>query len=143
MSDKSVKPDDENRGKLVWAGRPSIGPYVAFYAMISMLIMIVLITAEYLAGRGIARSIIPNSMTLARITIPYPLEVATAVIIVLAFLAKLISLALTRARSKYDLYDDGLYMNLGIVNLESTFLTPMAFSDARLIRTWTLRIAGR
>ena len=31
-----------------------------------------------------------------------------------------------------SLYEDGLYVDSGIVNLQNTFISPVAFSDARL-----------
>ena len=52
-------------------------------------------------------------------------------------------LALLRMRNKYELFDDGLYINEGVVNLQNVYVSPMAFSDARLSRPWTLRLAKR
>jgi hypothetical protein len=77
------------------------------------------------------------------VMIPYALEVATIAIVLLAYLAKLVGLAILRARNSYELRTDGLFINTGIANLEDVFISPMAFSDARLIRTLPMRIVGR
>ncbi len=144
MSDEKKPPTSEAR-TLVWSGRPSVSPYIAIYGIILMVILIVLVTVEFLLGSsgGSPATFLPTSLTLGGFRILYPIELATAVIIILIFLGELLSLALLRARSKYELYDDGLYVNLGIINLENTFLSPMAFSDARLFRSWTMRLVHR
>ena len=75
--------------------------------------------------------------------VPYPAELATAALILLAYLGEVAKLALLRKRNEYKLYDDGLYIDTGIVNLENVYLSPMAFSDARLFRTLGFRIVKR
>ena len=42
-----------------------------------------------------------------------------------------------------SLYEDGLYVDSGIVNLQNTFVAPMAFSDARLVMPLSLRVVSR
>ncbi len=75
--------------------------------------------------------------------IPYPVELASAAIIFLVYLGEVVHLALLRARNKYVLNEDGLYVDSGIFHLQNTFLAPMAFSDARLDLPVSLRILHR
>ena len=119
--------------------------YVAIYGIICLVVAVVLITLEYYLGgiSGIGSTIFPSSLVLGTVNLPYPVEVLSTVIILVIFFAEAAKLAFFRARSKYALYDDGLYVDTGIVNLENTFLSPLAFSDARLIRTWSMRIVNR
>jgi hypothetical protein len=129
----------------VWKGRPAVGAYIIIYGVIALVIALILITAEYFMSTsfGVGHSIFPYAALFGGVTIPYPVEVVTAVIIALIFAAEVIGLAIVWATNRYELVPDGLYVNRGIVNLENSFLAPMAFSDARLIRTLGLRIAGR
>ena len=64
-------------------------------------------------------------------------------LILLVYLGEVIHLAVLRARHKYELYEDGLYVDSGIVNLQNTYIAPVAFSDARLIMPLSLRVLGR
>lgn len=128
--------------QLVWRSRPSISPLVVIYGIVSMIVLLILVTLEYVAGSN-STTLLPASIDAGGTIIYYPVELATAIVIILIFIAKALGLFLLRARSRYELYDDGLYVNLGILNLESTFVSPMAFSDARLIRTVSLRIVQR
>ena len=71
------------------------------------------------------------------------MEIATTALVLLVYLGEVIHLALLRARHKYELYEDGLYVDSGIVNLQNTFIAPVAFSDARLFMPLSLRLVGR
>jgi hypothetical protein len=77
------------------------------------------------------------------LTIPDALEVVTVLIVLIAFLAKLVGLVIYRAGHSFELRIDGLYVNRGIANLQNTFISAMAFSDAKLIRTLGMRIVRR
>jgi hypothetical protein len=123
----------------IWSGKPAVGSYIIIYGVLAMIIILVLVTAEYLSG------LFPNSATTGKagVVVPYPIEIGTTIIIALIFLAKLVQLAILWATNRYELMPDGLYVNHGIINLENQFLSPIAFSDARLIRTLALRIVHR
>lgn len=109
-----------------------------------MVVLLILVTLEYIAGNNSSTDgLFPHSVNVGGTILNYPVELATAVIIILVFVVKAVDLLLLRARSRYELYDDGLYVNEGILNLENTFVSPMAFSDARLIRTVSLRLIRR
>jgi hypothetical protein len=82
-------------------------------------------------------------LTLAGITIPYPVEIITTILVSLVYLGEVVHLALLRASHKYELFEDGLYVDSGIVNSQNTFVAPMAFSDARLMMPLSLRIIRR
>jgi hypothetical protein len=107
-------------------------------------VIALLVVFEYwfATSTSIGQTIFPVSIS-AGGDIPYPVEVITVVIILIVYLAQIIHLALLRARNKYELYEDGLYVDSGIINLENTFLSPMAFSDARLFRNWAMRLVNR
>lgn len=132
------KEDDRpKQSNAVWSGKPAVGSYIIIYGVVAMIIILVLVTAEYLSG------LFPNSFTTGRVVVPYPVEIITTIIIALIFMAKVVQLAILWATNRYDLMPDGLYVNHGLINLENQFLAPMAFSDARLIRTLALRIVHR
>jgi hypothetical protein len=138
----------ENEAKAeapVWHGRPSVGAYVIVYGLFAIASIVILVTLEYAASitSPIARGLFPPSTRVGGGLIPYPIEIATTLIIVLLFTYKVVQLTIVWITNKYDLLPDGLYINRGIINLENTFVAPMAFSDARLVRTWLLRLAGR
>ena len=120
----------------LWRGRPSVGSYILIYGIISLIVILALVTIEYSIS---SYGVFPNNIG----GIQYPVELATAIIVIIFFAIKAIQLAIIWATSRYELMSDGLYVNQGVVNLESSFLSAMAFSDARLIRTWSLRIAKR
>lgn len=130
-------------GPVVWKGRPSVGPYVALYGALAAVVTVVLLALEFILSGYHGLSLLDRSVTLAGITVPYALEVATVTLVLLWYLAKLVGLALLRARNSYELRSDGLQVNRGIARLENTFVSPMAFSDARLIRTIGMRLVGR
>jgi hypothetical protein len=134
-----------SKGKLVWAGRPSVSVFYLLYGIVSLVIIIALVILElWLAYNTSLRvTILPTEISFGGIAIPYPAEIATVIIVLIGYLAEAISLSLLRARHKYELYEDGLYIDSGIVNLQNTFLSPMAFSDARLYRSWAMRLVNR
>jgi hypothetical protein len=132
------------RGKLVWSGRPSVSIYYAIYGIIALILIAILTFLEFWVTRtSIGAGIFPRALSFRGIVVPYPVEVATVAVILLVYLAEVVHLAILRASKKYSLYEDGLYIDLGIVNLENTYLSAMAFSDARLFRTVSLRLAKR
>jgi len=141
----SSPPTAAEKVTLVWQGRPAVGRILAAYGVIALVAIVFLVTLEwYLGNSSAAGSVIfPSSVSLSGITIPYPVEMATSIIILFLFVLKAIQYGFLRARNRYELYGDGLYINSGIVNLQNTYVAPMAFSDARLIRTWPLRVANR
>jgi hypothetical protein len=129
---------------VVWKGRPSIEPYVALYGVLAAVGIAVLVGLEVWAGFDVAgASFLRHSVSMGGARIPYPVEIATAVVILAAYLVKVVRLVIVRLENSYELRNDGLYFNRGIANLSDTFLSPMAFSDARLVRTIGMRIVGR
>ncbi len=137
--------DKESMQGAVWKGRPSIGSYAALYAIVWIVILVVLEALELWASSnlGPASSIFSASLKLGSVKIPSVFEVATAIIVVLLYLGRLVGLLLLRARNSYELRSDGLYLNRGILNLQNVFVSAMAFSDARLIRPLGMRLVGR
>ncbi|MGH2638735.1 MAG: hypothetical protein ACRDF4_05555, partial [Rhabdochlamydiaceae bacterium] len=133
------------RGNLVWFGRPAIGAYLALYGIVAIIAIVILDTLEWYYGNTTSwgSMIFPRTFAFGSTVIPYPVEIVTTLVILFIYISKVINYALLKARSKYELYVDGLYLNLGLVNLESTYIAPMAFSDARLIRTLPLRLINR
>jgi hypothetical protein len=132
------------KGKLVWTGRPSVSVFYVLYGTVSLILIAVLAVLElWVATTSSGSSVIPKIITLAGFTVPYPVELITAAIILLVYLAEVVRLALLRATYKYELYEDGLYIDSGIVNLQNTFLSPMAFSDSPLFRNWAMRLVNR
>lgn len=132
-------------GKPVWHGKPAVGSYIIVYGVFALIAITILVTLEYelSLSSGITGSIFPASVRLGGAVVPYPVEIATTVIIAIIFVVKVIQLAILWATNKYNLLSDGLYVSRGIVNLENSFLSPFAFSDARLIRTWSMRLLKR
>ena len=133
-----------SKGKLVWAGRPSVSVFYVLYGIVALILIAVFVGLELWFGTTSAGSnVLPNSPAVGGLAIPYPVESVTVALILLVYFAEVIRLALLRARYKYELYEDGLYVDSGIVNLQNTFISPMAFSDARLFRNWGMRIVNR
>ena len=132
-------------GNTVWAGRPSIGVYVALYGVLAAIIAIILVGLEVWVGDTIkaVSAAVFASVDLGSFQVPYFIEVSTIVVIAIVFLAKALGLVIYRAGHSYELHTDGIYVNKGIANLQNTFVSAMAFSDARLIRTIGMRIVGR
>jgi len=139
------KPAIGGRGKLVWSGRPSVSVFYLLYGVVALALIALLVGLEvWFSGyASIGASIFPRSLALGGVSIPYPIEIATAALILLVYLGEVVHLALIRARHKYELYEDGLYVDSGILNLQNIFVAPMAFSDARLVMPWSLRLVKR
>jgi hypothetical protein len=140
--------DDAGRGyvpdQVVWKARPSIAPYVILYGIAALILAAILVALElYLAGGLLGAAVTTAPLTIGSVSIPYALEVITVVVVFFGYLAKIFGLIILRARERYELRTDGLYINRGIVSLENDFISPMAFSDARLIRTLGMRLVGR
>jgi hypothetical protein len=133
------------KSKQVWLGRPSVSVLYLLYGIIALVIIVVLVGAElWLGGRlAVGRLLFPRSVAFGGRVVPYPVEVATVTIVIVAYLIKVLQLAILRASHKYVLREDGLYVDKGIFNLQNTFIAPMAFSDARLYLPVTLRILHR
>jgi hypothetical protein len=130
--------------KLVWKGRPSIGPYLALNGVLALVLIVVLVGLELLfAGRLLGPSAATASLSIGAFTIPYALEAITVGLIVFGYVVSVLGLVILRARNSYELRTDGLYIKTGIANLEDIFVSPIAFSDARLIRTISMRLLGR
>jgi hypothetical protein len=132
-------------GGVVWSGKPSIGVYLLLYGVASAIVAAVLVLLEvWVAGKvGAASSLIYASVKVGSFSIPDVLEVVTVLIILVIYLVKVVRLSLYKAGHSYELHTDGLYVNRGIANLQNTFISAMAFSDARLIRSLGMRIVGR
>lgn len=131
-------------GGVVWHGRPSIGPYLALYGILAATAIAVLVVLELWVGFNVAgASFLKSSISVGGTRIPYPIEIVTAVVVCAAYLVKALRLLVVRFENSYELRNDGLYFNRGIANLSDTFLSPMAFSDARLVRTIGMRMVGR
>jgi hypothetical protein len=142
LSEDQKKPE---KAGVLWHGKPSIGSYVMIFGLGAIVAIVILVTLEYFASRSsaAARALFPYSVRSGAVLIPYPVEIATAVIVVVIFAIKVLQLAIIWATNTYGLMPDGLYVNQGIINLQNTFVSAIAFTDARLIRTWALRLAGR
>jgi hypothetical protein len=141
----SKKASDQNKlDAAIWHGKPSIGSYIIIYGLFTIVLILILVTIEYvLSTSSSARNFLPASARFGEIVMPDPVEIITTIIILLFFVYKLIELVIVWATNSYDLLPDGMYFNHGIINLENTFVSPIAFSDARLIRTLPLRLAAR
>lgn len=133
------------KGKQVWVGHPSVSVFYALYGIVAAIVLAVLVGGElWVAGYGsIGRILLPRNLVVGGVRIPYPVEAFTVAIILFAYLVEVIRLALLRVRHKYELREDGLYFDSGIVNLQNTFVAPMAFSDARLDMPLSLRLIRR
>ena len=133
------------RGRLIWAGKPAVSIFLLIYGIIVALLITILDFLEYFLGseNTSLNRLFPNSLTFRGLHVVFPVELATLSIILIAYVAEVLRLAILRASYKYFLYEDGLYVDSGIINLENTFLSPVAFSDARLFRTASLRLVKR
>jgi hypothetical protein len=131
------------REKPIWSGRPAIGVYLGVYLLFALIFMGTLVVLELYFGTSAGSTLLPKSITIGGVSIPYPVEILTGIVILLVYFSSMIHLILLRARNKYELYVDGLTIDRGIINLENIYVAPMAFSDARLIRNWLMRLAGR
>jgi hypothetical protein len=115
------------------------------YGIIALVAAAVLILLEFSVASNVSglSGIFLASINLGPVAIPYVVEVGTALIILIVYLSKAVGLVLFRAGNSYELRTDGLYVNSGIANLQNTFISAMAFSDARLVRTVGMRVVGR
>jgi len=127
------------REKPIWVGRPAIGVYLGIYLLFTIMTIGILVFLEFHFGS----TIIPKKVIISGVSVPYPVEITTVFIGLIAYFISVINLLILRAQNKYELYVDGLNIDRGIINLENTYVAPMAFSDARLRRNWLLRLAGR
>lgn len=132
-------------GSVVWSGKPSIGVYVLLYGVFAAIAAAVLVSLEVYAANSISAlsSVIFASVKVGSITIPDALEVVTILVILILYLVKIAGLVIYKAGRSYELHTDGLYVNRGIANLQNTFVSAMAFTDARLIRSLGMRMIGR
>lgn len=133
------------KGKQVWFGRPSVSVFYLLYGIVSIVVIAILLGVELwvAANFAIGKTIIPKAVVLGGSKIYYPVLIVTVVIVLIVYLAKAVQLALLRARNKYVLREDGLYVDHGILNLQNTYVAPMAFSDARLNLPLFMRIVKR
>lgn len=141
----SKKPLIGGKGSQVWFGRPSVSVFYLLYGAISLVIIAALLGLEFWLASytSIGKTVFPKTFTFGGTTISYPVEVITVIVVVAVYLAEVIQLALLRARNEYVLREDGLYVDTGILNLQNTYVAPMAFSDARLELPITLRLVKR
>jgi hypothetical protein len=132
-------------GNVVWSGKPSIGVYVLLYGVVSAAVAAILVGLEVYAGDQVPAlgNALFASLKVGSLTIPDLFEVITILILLVYFLIKVLQLSLYKAGHSYELHTDGIYVNRGIANLQNTFISAMAFSDARLIRSLGMRIVGR
>lgn len=138
-----AKSPDASAG-VIWRGRPAIVVYVMLYAIVAAIAAAIFVGLEVYTADKITTvtSFFYASLKVGPVTIPDALEVVTVLIAFLAYLGKVLGLVLYRAGRSYELRTDGLYINRGIANLQNTFISAMAFSDARLVRTLGMRIVG-
>lgn len=132
-------------GGIVWSGRPAIGVYLALYGILAAVGIAIFVGLELYAAGAVSSisGIFHDPLKLGPVDIPDAVEFVTALIIVVLYLVKVVGLVLLRASNKYELRTDGIYVNRGIANLQNTFISAMAFSDARLTKTIGMRILGR
>ena len=132
------------KGDLIWSGRPSVSTFYEIYGALAAVLMVILVPAEFWLGdhTKIGGTIFPATIQFVTV-VEYPVEIATVLIISAAYMVKVIRLAILKMRNRYQLYGDGLYIDTGLVNLQNAYITPMGFSDARLVRTWSLRLGSR
>ena len=131
--------------EVVWKGRPSIGVFVGLYGALTLLV-IGLIAVFGIWGSYNLPSIAPflrASLRVGSASVPYVVEIGVATIVFILFLIKVIRLSIFKASHSYELRVDGLRLGKGLVNLEDDYISAVAFSDARLIRTLEMRIVGR
>jgi len=130
---------------VVWRGRPAVGVYIALYGALALVAAGVLVALELYTAKSISSisGIFYGSVKVGPLSIPYAVEAITILVIAVVFFADVLGLVMLRASNRYQLRADGLYLNRGIAKLQNTFVSAMAFSDARLTRTLGMRIVGR
>ncbi len=129
-------------GNVVWSGRPSISVYLLLYGILAAVIAAILVALEVWAGDTVS-GVFFTSVRIGALRIPDIVEVVTVLVILVFYLVQAVGLALYQYGHSYELRTDGIYVNKGIANLSNTFISAMAFSDAKLIRTLGMRIVGR
>ena len=136
--------DAMEQRKLVWSGRPAVSVYFGIYGLVSIVLIAIFIPTELWLGdySKLGNIVFPTRIQ-GTVSVRYPVELATAGLISAAYIVEVIRLTILRMRNYYALYEDGLYLDTGVVNLQNVYVSPMGFSDARLIRMWSLRIAKR
>ena len=70
------KPSIGGRGKLVWAGRPSVSVFYALYAVVCLIIIGLLVGFElwFSNSTNLGSKIFPINFVFGGTTIPYPVE---------------------------------------------------------------------
>jgi len=78
------------RGKLVWAGRPSVSVFYALYGVVSLVIIGVLAGLELWFSNytNIGSNIFPQNFVMGGTSIPYPIEIATAILVLLVYIGQ-------------------------------------------------------
>lgn len=132
-------------GNVVWTGRPSISVYLILYGILAAVAAAILVGLEVWVGDSVKglSGVLFASLKLGSFGIPDIIEVITIIVIVVLYLVKAIGLTLYQIGHSYELRTDGIYVNRGIANLSNTFISAMAFSDARLVRSLGMRVLGR
>jgi hypothetical protein len=76
-----------SKGKLVWAGRPSVSVFYVLYGVIALVVIAVLVVFEYwlTTYMSIGPTMFPSSISAGGVTIPYPVELITVLIILIAY----------------------------------------------------------
>lgn len=145
MSAPAAAPPKYSSGNVVWTGRPSISVYVILYGVLAAIIAGILVGLEVYGGDSMKAlsAVFFASVKIGSFTLPDLLEIGTVLIIFIIYIVQVVGLVIYKARHSYELRTDGLNVNTGIANLSNTFISAMAFSDARLIRTLGMRIVGR
>ena len=133
---------DKATGNVVWRAKPSIGVYILLFGIIAAVVAAILLGVELWTADNV-KAVSSIFAKISSVTIPDVVEVVTVLGVLVVYLAKVVGLSLYKARHTFELRNDGLYINTGIANLQNTFISAMAFSDARLIRTLGMRIVGR
>ncbi|GEM_PF-1632227 len=137
--------EEQRSNALLWSDRPAVGPVLIVLGMLFLLAIVILVSLEWFLGNYVGgfTPFLPRSAQIGDVVVQYPVEILTIVILLAIYLGKVIQLAFIRIRNKYELYEDGLYLQHGVLNLENSFLSPVAFSDVILYRSVWLRIVGR
>jgi hypothetical protein len=132
-------------GNVVWKAKPAISVYLLLYGIAAAIVAAIVVALEIWTGDSVkaASSLLFASVKVGSLTIPDVPELVTVLVILVAYLVKVVGLVIYKAGHSYELHTDGLYVNRGIANLQNTFISAMAFSDAKLIRTLGMRIVGR
>ena len=120
--------DNTRERKPVWSASPSVSSFYGIYGLVAIIATVLSISFEAWLGvhTTIGAFVFPSTLKIG-VEIPYPVEIFTVALIFLIYLAEAIKLAFLRIRNKYELYDDGLYLDTGIVNLRNVYVSPNGF----------------